>query len=380
MRAMQDIRAEFALDPGFLTVNHGSFGATPRRVLAAQAAWQARLEAQPSRFMVEVLTPALRAAAGRLAGFLGCDADGLGFVDNATAACNAVLRSVRLAPGDEILLLGHAYGAVRKTAAHVAACAGARVVDAPLPFPRPTPEAVVDPVAAAITPRTRLAVLDHITSPSALVLPIEAMVAACRARGVPVLVDGAHGPGQLPLAVAALGADWYAGNCHKWLMAPKGCAFLWTAPHRRAETHAHIISHGLGEGYLAEFDWTGTRDPGAFLAVIAAIDFLEDLGGPALMARNRAMALEAGDMLAARLRTEVAALPAMAGSMAAIRLDLPGPATREAAVALRACLLAAGTDAPVAAIDGGFWLRISAAAYNEPADYDRLAGLLAATL
>ncbi|WP_431270240.1 aminotransferase class V-fold PLP-dependent enzyme [Dankookia sp. P2] len=130
---MQDIRAGFALDPGFLTVNHGSFGATPRPVLAAQADWRARLEAQPSRFMVEVLTPALRAAAARLAGFLGCDADGLGFVDNATAACNAVLRSVPLAPGDEILLLSHAYGAVRKAAAHVAAGAGARIVDAPCP-------------------------------------------------------------------------------------------------------------------------------------------------------------------------------------------------------------------------------------------------------
>ena len=380
MPAMHDVRAEFALDPDFLTVNHGSFGATPRRVLAAQADWRARLEAQPSRFMVEVLTPALRAAAAGLAGFLGCDADGLGFVDNATAACNAVLRSVRLAPGEEILLLSHAYGAVRKTAAHVAAAAGARIVDAPLPFPRPGPEAVVDAVVGAITPLTRLAVLDHITSPSALVLPIEAMVAACRARGVPVLVDGAHGPGQLPLTVAALGADWYAGNCHKWLMAPKGCAFLWTAPQRRAETHAHILSHGLGEGYLAEFDWTGTRDPGAFLAVTAAIDFFEALGGPALMARNRAMALAAGTMLAARLGTEVAALPAMAGSMAAIRLDLPGPATREGAIALRARLLAAGTDAPVSAIDGGVWLRISAAAYNQPEDYERLAALLAATL
>ncbi|MFC7477567.1 aminotransferase class V-fold PLP-dependent enzyme [Dankookia sp. GCM10030260] len=377
---MHDLRAEFALDPGFLTVNHGSFGATPRRVLAAQADWRARLEAQPSRFMVEVLTPALRAAAARLAGFLGCDADGLGFVDNATAACNAVLRSVRIGPDDEILLLSHAYGAVRKTAGHVAAAAGARVVDARLPFPRPRPEAVVNSVAGAITPRTRLAVLDHITSPSALVLPIEAMVAACRARGVPVLVDGAHGPGQVPLAVAALGADWYAGNCHKWLMAPKGCGFLWTAPQRRAETHAPILSHGLGEGYLAEFDWTGTRDPGAFLAVTDAIEALEALGGPALMARNRAMALAAGGMLAARLGTEVAALPGMAGSMAAIRLDLPGPATREAAIALRARLLAAGTDAPVSAIDGGFWLRISAAAYNEPADYERLAVLLGATL
>ncbi|MBK1661305.1 aminotransferase class V-fold PLP-dependent enzyme [Paracraurococcus ruber] len=374
---MDDLRAEFLLDPGFLTVNHGSFGAAPRRVLAAQAEWRARLEAQPSRFMVRDLTPALRAAAARLAGFLGCDADGLGFVDNATAGCNAVLRSLAFAPGEEILLLSHAYGAVRKTAQHVAARAGAAVVDAALPFPRPTPEAVVAAVAAAITPRTRLAVLDHITSPSALVLPIEAMIAACRARGVPVLVDGAHGPGQVPLALGALGADWYAGNCHKWLMAPKGCGFLWTAPARRAETHAPILSHGLGEGYLAEFDWTGTRDPGGYLAVTEAIAALADWGGEALMARNRALAREAGDALAARFGTEVGALPGMAGSMALVRLPWPGPATRDGAVARRARLLSAGTDAPVMALDGAYWLRLSAAAYNRAADYDRLGDLLA---
>ncbi|MFZ4408075.1 MAG: aminotransferase class V-fold PLP-dependent enzyme [Paracraurococcus sp.] len=377
---MDDIRAAFALDPDFLTVNHGSFGAAPRRVLAAQAAWRVRLEAQPSRFMVEVLTPALRAAAADLAGFLGADADGLGFVDNATAACNAMLRSVRFAPGEEILLLSHAYGAVRKTAAHVAAAAEARLVEAPLPFPRPTAEAVLESLVGAITPRTRLAVLDHITSPSALILPIEAMVAACQARGVPVLVDGAHGPAQVTLSLAALGADWYAGNCHKWLMAPKGCGFLWTAPSRRAETHAPIISHGLGEGYLAEFDWTGTRDPSAHLSVTEAIAALEAFGGAALMARNRAMALAAGQALAARLKTETGALPAMAGSMATVRLPIPGAATRETALALRARLLRAGTDAPVTAIDGAHWLRLSVAAYNRAEDYDRLGDIVESLL
>jgi isopenicillin-N epimerase len=185
MADANDFRAEFTLDPDFLTVNHGSFGATPKRVLAAQASWRARMEAQPSRFMVEVVPPALRAAAARLAGFLGGDAEGLGFLENATAACNAVLRSLPLAPGDEVLLLSHAYGAVRKTVAHIAAAAGARVIEAALPFPRPVPEAVVAAVAGAIGPRTRLAVLDHITSPSALVLPMRpwlrpAETAACR--------------------------------------------------------------------------------------------------------------------------------------------------------------------------------------------------------
>ncbi|HYZ33929.1 MAG TPA: aminotransferase class V-fold PLP-dependent enzyme, partial [Crenalkalicoccus sp.] len=310
----------WALEPGFLTVNHGSFGATPRSVLAAQRAWQARMEAQPSRFMALELPGALRGAAAVLARFLGADAEGLAFVANATEGCNAVLRSLALRPGEEVLILDQGYGAVRKTAGFVAAAAGAQLVEIALPFPRPDEAEVLAALSAAIGPRTRIAVLDHITSPSALVLPISAMVALCRARGVPVLVDGAHAPGQVPVELAALGAHWYAGNCHKWLFAPKGCAFLWAAPGRREGLHPTVISHGLGQGYLAEFDWTGTRDPSAWLAIEAALAAHARLGGAALMARNWAMALQAGAMLAARFGTELAARPEMAGAMAAVRL------------------------------------------------------------
>ena len=257
----------FDLDPAYLTVNHGSFGAVPRSVQAAQRIWQARMEAQPTRFLATEAPDALRAAATALARYVNADPDGLGFVANATEGCNAVLRSLRLAPGDEILVLSHGYGAVRKTATFVAARAGARVAEATLPFPCPTEAAVLDALATALSPRTRIAVLDHITSPSALVLPIAAMVALCRARGVPVLVDGAHAPGQVPLDLSALDADWYTGNAHKWLFAPRGCAFLATAARQRARTHPAVISHGHGAGYVAEFDWTGTRDPSAFLAI-----------------------------------------------------------------------------------------------------------------
>jgi len=373
------IRGEFTLDPGFLTLNHGSYGAAPRAVLAAQQEWRDRMEAQPSRFMVRELTPALREAASTLARFLGADADGLGFVENATAGCNAVLRSIAFAPGDEVLVLGHVYGAVRKAAAHIAGLAGAHLVEAPLAFPRPTEAQVLAALEAAITPRTRLAVLDHITSPSALVLPIAGMIALCRARGVPVLVDGAHAPGQVPLDLIALGPDWYAGNCHKWLMAPKGCAFLWAAPQHRATTHAHVLSHGLGAGLAAEFDWTGTRDPSAFLAVTEAIAFHARLGGPALMVRNRALAMEAGAMLAARLGTEVGAPPEMAGSMAVVRLPVAGT-MQDAPLALRQRLLDAGIDTPVTALEGALWLRLSAAAYNRAQDYAALAQRLPALL
>lgn len=362
------------LDPAFLTVNHGSFGATPRSVLAAQEAWRRRMEAQPSRFMTLDLPGALRAAAAALAGFLGADAEGLGFVGNATEGCNAVLRGLDLAPGDEILVLSHGYGAVRKTASFVAARAGAVVTEAALPFPRPTEAAVLAALEAALTPRTRIAVLDHITSPSALVLPIAAMVALCHARGVPVLVDGAHAPGQVPLDLGALGADWVTGNAHKWLFAPKGCAFLWTAPRHRAATHPVVISHGLDQGYAAEFDWTGTRDPSAYLAIDAALAAHARLGGAALMARNTALAAEAGALLAARLGTEVGALPGMAGAMALVRLPRDGGP--EDALALRRALFALGTDAPVIAIGGALWVRVSAQAYNRIEDYARLAGLL----
>lgn len=356
---------EWQIDPRWVTVNHGSYGAVPRSVLAAQAAWQARMEAQPSRFMMRELTPALREAAGVLAGALGADAAGLAFVSNATEGTNAVLRSLAFAPGEEVVVLSHVYGAVRNALRHIAGAA--RLVEVALPFPRPAAGAVLAALEQALSPRTRLAVLDHITSPSALVLPIAEMVALCRARGVPVLVDGAHAPGQVPLDLTAIGADWYTGNCHKWLLAPKGAGFLWTAPDRRAGTHALAVSHGLGQGYLAEFDWTGTRDPSAFLAVPAAIAAHRRLGGPALMAANRVQAQAAGAMLAARWGTELGARPEMAGSMALVRL--PRPITRD-------WLLDRAVDAPVMALGGAAWLRISAQAYNRAEDYQRLADII----
>jgi len=361
------------LDPGFLTVNHGSFGATPRCVLAAQRAWQARMEAQPSRFMSTIYPAAIREAAGVLAAFLGADPDRLAFVDNATTGCNAVLRSLALRPGDEVLVLGHAYGAVLNAVRHVAQQAGARVTVAQVPFPDPTETALLASVEAALTPRTRLAVIDHITSASALVLPAARIAAACRAAGVPVLIDGAHGPGQIDLDLAALGADWYVGNCHKWLCAPKGCAFLYA---RGTETPLHpvTISHGYGQGFLAEFDWTGTTDPSRFLAVTEAIAHHRRLGGARLRARNIALAATGAGIVASSLGTDTGASGPFAGAMATVRLPV-ADATHARALAIRSALMAAGTDAPVHALDGALWLRLSAFAYNREADYQRLAQL-----
>jgi isopenicillin-N epimerase len=370
------IRHEWTLDPDFLTVNHGSYGATPRVVLAAQDEWRRRMEAQPTRFFSRELPEALREAATVLARAVLAEPDDIVFVPNATTGCNAVLRSMRLEAGDEILHASHVYNAVRNTMVYVAERSGAKVVSAELPFPRPDKATVLANIEKAITKRTRIAVIDHITSPSGLVLPIADIIALCHTAGVPVLVDGAHGPGQVPLDLPTLDADWYVGNCHKWWSAPKGCGFLYARSDRKTELHPVIISHGYGAGFTKEFDWTGTVDPTAYLALPAALDFFARLGGPALMERNRLLAAEAGAFLAAKLGTEVGARSEMAGSMALVRLPFDMSPTREAAVPVRAILQAAGTDCPVHGLAGGPWLRLSAYAYNEMADYERLAELL----
>jgi isopenicillin-N epimerase len=217
-------RSEWLLDPDVTFLNHGSFGATPRAVLAEQARWRERMERHPTGFMSFVLPGALREAAARLATFVGAAAPDLVFVENATAGCNAVLTSIALSAGDEILLTDHGYPAVRKAALHVAARTGARVVEAAIQFPIEEPSDIIATVTARLGPRTRLVVLDHVTSPTAVILPVRELTALCRAAGARVLIDGAHGPGMLPLDIPAIGADWYVGNCHKWLMAPKGSA------------------------------------------------------------------------------------------------------------------------------------------------------------
>ncbi|PPQ35596.1 aminotransferase class V-fold PLP-dependent enzyme [Rhodopila globiformis] len=373
------MRNAWDLDPDFLTVNHGSFGATPRVVQEAQRAWQDRMERQPTRFMMTVLPDALRQAAAALGGFLNGAGTDIAFVDNATTGCNAVLRSLALRPGDEVLILSHAYGAIRNTVRFVTDRVGARIAEAAVPFPQPAEDALTAAVAAAITPRTRVAVIDHVTSGSAIVLPAARIVRACHDAGVPVLIDGAHAPGQVDVDLAAIGADWYAGNCHKWLCAPKGCAFLHANPARQADLHPVTISHGYGKGFLAEFDWTGTTDPSRFLAVTEAIDFHRQLGDAALRTRNRDLAAAGTACLAQRLNTEAGATGATACAMGTVRLPV-ADATPEHALAIRARLLQAGTDAPVHAMDGALWLRLSAFAYNQIDDYERLADIVAAAV
>ena len=367
------LRSLWWLDPQVAFLNHGSFGATPRRVLDAQSRWRERMERQPVHFLATEVPVLLREAADELGQFIGARGADLVFVDNATAGVNAVVSSQRFSAGDEILACTHVYGAVRKTMQHVASLTGAVVVEVPVPFPIASPQPVIDAVIAGLTSRTRLVILDHVTSPTALVLPVEAIVAACRDRGVRVLVDGAHAPGMLPLDVAAIGADWYVGNCHKWLFAPKGCAFLW-ARQDRQDLHASVISHGYGSGFHAEFDWTGTKDPSPWLAIGEAIAFVHGLGVDRMRAYNRGMAAKAGEMLAERWGTILPSPASMRGTMTPIRAPGGRPGTDAAAKDLHDWLWDTHRiEVPVIAFAGACWVRISAQVYNGWDDYERLA-------
>ena len=374
------LRRHWLLEEGMTFLNHGSFGATPRCVLREQDRWRLRLERQPLRFMIDELRPGLRAAADQLATLLGAHGDDLAFVENATTGVNAVLRSLCFDEGDEILTTSHVYGAVDKTIEFVCRRSGAVAVHAAIPFPIADPSEALDCIELAFTDRTRLLVVDHITSPTALILPVAELISRCRARNIPVLVDGAHGPGMIDLDLHQLGPDWYVGNCHKWLCAPKGCAFLWANPaseRSRQDIHPTVISHFLDEDWPAEFDFTGTRDSSAWLAVGEAVRFHQSLGGAELRERNHALALQGAELLRSSLD-----LPRLApDSMLAAIVTLPWPGelrggVEDAWARRRALWDAHRIEVAVFPFAERLFLRISAQAYNEIGDYQHLAEAL----
>jgi isopenicillin-N epimerase len=373
------IRPRFLLEPDIAFLNHGSFGTVPREVFAAANTWRERLEANPDHFIRHVLPGALREAAGRLAPFIGARAEDVVFVDNATAGVNAVLRSFALQPGDEVLTTDHAYGAVLNTVRYSAQRAGATAVEAAVPMPAPSADAIFTAITGRFTARTRILVIDHITSATALIFPVERLTAYARERGVRVLIDGAHAPGHLPLDVPALGADWYVGNCHKWLFAPRGCAVLWVREDAQRLIKPLSISHGYGRSFLEEFDWTGTRDPAPYLAAPAGLDFLDGLGAARVREHNRTLALTAGRSIAQRWGEPMNGPPELLGAMAAIRLPPHwqkfGPPVRDTARRLlRLIFERHRIMVAIMPFAGALWARISAQVYNELGDYEGVAG------
>jgi isopenicillin-N epimerase len=381
------MREHFLLDPDTVFLNHGSYGACPREVFAACQGWQLEMERNPVAFLGRRSAELLGTARAALAGYVGARGEDLVFVPNATTGVNIVARSLQLRPGDEVLGTDHEYGACEAALRFVCDRAGAqyRRVEIPLPYEAAD---LVERMMAAVTPRTKLVYASHLTSVTALVFPVAELCAAARQRGLRTLIDGAHAPGQLPLDLDALGADYYTGNCHKWLCAPKGSAFLHARPERQADIEATVVSWGYlaeGQGGHTGFDaytgrttlerrlqWQGTRDLSAFLAVPAAIDFQRRHDWPAQQARCHALAVDAARRLRGRNGLSAVAPDEAYGQMVTM------PVRCDDALALHRGLYERyRIEIPVTQHAGQSFVRLSVQAYNTEAEVDTLLGALA---
>ena len=390
---MTDYSHHWSLTNEVVFLNHGSFGACPSVVLDHQMDLRRRIERQPVQFFHRDIYELIQSARSDLAAFIGAPSDDLVFVRNATEGINSVLRSYPLDAGDEILVTAHGYPACRNIVDYVASRSGAHVTVADFPFDGATTDQVISGIMNAVTQKTRLALLDHVPSPTGRVLPIEALIPILENRGIATLIDGAHGPGMLPLEMNALNPSWYVANLHKWVCAPKGAGFLYVRPDRRACLQPAILSHGYS---LAEsmpemnamhlsFDWPGTQDPTPWLCVPKAIDFMAGLvpgGWPEIRRRNRELCLTARRQLCDALGVTVPTEDGLIGHLAAMPLpnaevdDEPSPLY---GTSLQMSLLNNyGIEVPVIP-----WpshprrlIRISAALYNTPDDYIKLTSAL----
>jgi isopenicillin-N epimerase len=364
-------------------------------VLEDQQRWRERMEHEPVLFMDRQLERLLDEARAQLAEFVGADPQDLAFLPNATAGVNTVLRSLPLRAGDEILSTDHEYNACLNAARFAAESSGARLVIARLPFPLSFPGQVLEAILDAVTPRTRIALISHITSPTALIFPIRELVAELASRGIETLVDGAHAVGMVPLSLRDVGATYYAGNCHKWLCGPKGSGFLYVRRERQRDVRPLWISHGANSPrsdrsrFLLEFDWTGTVDPTPSLAIPAAIRYLGSLrpgGWPEIMESNRRLCQEAREILSRDLDLPASAPDEMLGSMATFVLGPAGEPSAPGSTAPRDPLQDQLFERFRIEVPVWSWpreaiperprlrlLRISAALYNRPEQYHELA-------
>ena len=377
-----NLASEWMLEPGVDFLNHGSFGAVPRVVFEEQTEWRRRIEAAPVEVIARRRLELIDAAKEPVGRWLGMRSEDFGLVTNATEGVNAVLHSLRFEPGDELLTTSHVYNAVRQAMKFTCARSGATYREAYVSPIVCHPDDIVDDVMNEVTDRTRLVVLDHVTSPTATIFPVEQITAACNARGVDVLIDGAHAPGMIPLNIERIGAAYYAGNLHKWALAPRGAAFLWVRPDRQEGIHPAIISHHYNEGFCREFSWQGTRDLSAWLAVPRALEFTKQLGGDAVREHNHAMAVWAHQWLDERLNLPHNLTPldgSMIGSMAAVELPEHFASLSDAQLeSLQQTLYTRHrVEVPLMRLDAEtVLLRVSCQVYNTPAQYERVAEVI----
>lgn len=377
-------RSLWMLKDGIAFLNHGSYGAVPRCVLDEQNDWRRRIEAEPVEILGRRCRDLLAAAKIPVGQLLRMRPDDFGFVTNATEAINAVFRCLKISSGDELLTTTHVYNAIRQTMRFTAEHASATYREIDIRTPIYSGQQIMDTILANLSDRTRLLVIDHVTSPTALVFPVEQIVAACGSRGIDVLIDGAHAPGMLDLSVAAINAAYYTGNLHKWACAPKGSAFLWVRPDRQADIHPNIISHHLGQGFGREFDWQGTRDISAFLATPCALDFMGDLGWSEVRRQNHDLAVWAQQMLCEKWNVQPLSLldGSLLGSMATAQLPAPlCDMAEDAAPRFQQFLYDEHQiEVPVIRWQERWHIRVSCQVYNGPEDYLRLAGAIGGSI
>lgn len=372
-------KLDFRLGAGLVHLNHGSFGTVPRPVQAAQAAWAERIESGPTEWLGRRLSELVGPARQSIAGLLNAGPDRLGLLTNATAGVGAYLRSASLRAGDEIVAVDHVYNAVRLYARVVAQRSGATFREIPLALPVVDEASIVSTIMGGCSAKTRLLVIDHVTSPTALVLPVAQLIRAARAAGIACLIDGAHAPGMVPLDLTALNADAYTGNLHKWCFAPRGSAFIAVSQSCESWVRPETLSHNIHESFAKAFDWQGTRDFSAWAAIPTAIEYLRR-GGPAeWMTHNHEMAVWAHGMLCEALGVEpISPLDGrMLGSMATVRLPASASARHATAAALQERLFTAHhIEVPIVDWNGQWFVRVSAQIYNQPEDYLALAEAL----
>jgi isopenicillin-N epimerase len=369
----------FLLRPDVIFLNHGSFGACPRPVFEAYQSWQLELERQPVEFLGRRFGDLMREARESLAAYVGADADELVYVPNATTGLNIIARSLPLQEGDEVLSTDHEYGALDRAWRFICRKRGARYIRQPAPLPTESAEQVVQAIWSGVTPRTRVLFISHITSPTAIIFPVAELVRRAREAGLVTIVDGAHAPGQLALDLHALGADYYAGNCHKWLCAPKGSAFLYARRERQHLVEPLVASWGWESDkpgpsrFIDEQEWQGTRDIAAYLSVPAAIKFIQEHDWPHVQRECHELVCYARERV-----SELTGLPPITpdspewfAQMAALPIPL-----RDLDTLKRRLYDEFRIEIPTVEWNGRHFVRLSIQAYNTREDIEMLAGAL----
>ena len=371
----RSLLSNWYIDPNITFLNHASFGGAPRIVIESLKRWNEIAERQPLQFFLDEYFGLLRERANLLADFLHTKAENIVFIENATTGANTVLNNFipLLKPGDEILFTDEVYPAVRNAVIHLNKITKTVHREVKIPLPISDNQEIIDIIGKSFTAQTKLFILDHISSSTGIIFPAKEICELCRNREIYSFVDGAHAPGTIDLNIEDINPDWYTGNCHKWLFTPKGCAFLWTKEQNQEITHPLVISLFYGQGYLREFDWTGTKNPAPWLSLDIALDFNNSFGKDNIINYIHNLICEARNMICSELNLEIIAPDDMIGSLAAIPLPIKNPNPHEYTFELRHILLREhNVEVPFTSLGDVIFVRPSAQIYNEINDYKKL--------